>query len=222
MLVNPTYGAGGSPTPTSGYVEDGLNALYDGTSGSLELKNAIYTAYPNPTDKKYQYNIYSNDGMTIECYAQVDGDSSTSYSRAFEAGISDSLVIGFGNGGGSSNSDYRYNPMSFMGGSFDYDIFVDGLTYGDKHTFSIVSTPDPEETASNVVSFYIDGIQVGETKTMNRDAYAQVDDYSVEGVASSRAMNGTVHSGRFYTRALTAADLAANHANDIALYGGNT
>lgn len=35
-------------------------------------------------------------------------------------------------------------------------------------------------------------------------------------------MNGTVHSGRFYTRALTAAELAANHANDVAKYGGNT
>lgn len=219
MIVNPTYGAGGSPAPSSGYVEDRLVALYDRTGGDFEIKNAKYSPDAN---KQYEYEIFSNDGMTVECYAQVDGDSSQAYSRAFEVGYSNAICIGLGNGGGSTSSDYRYNPMTFMGGNTDYDIYVDGLIYGDKHTFTIVSTPDPAETASNTLTYYIDGVQVGETKTMSRDASAVINEFSIEGIRASRTMNGTVHSARFYTRALTAAEIAANHANDIALYGGNT
>ena len=120
------------------------------------------------------------------------------------------------------NSDYFFNPMIFWGGSVDYNIYPNDLKYGDKHTFAIVSTPDPEEVEQNVLSFYVDGVQVGDTKQQNRNAIHNTFYGIVVEGGTSRPMNGTLLSGRFYTRALTVAELAANHANDIAKYGGNT
>lgn len=218
MLVNPTYGAGGSPTPSSGYVEDGLICLYDGDTQEVTSNPAVTN-----DGKTYRWDrCNSSDGATIEGYITVSGASSNAYSRGFNAGIEGTeFCIGFGRGSSSTASDYRFNPMVYWGASIDYDIYPDGLLYGDKHTFVIVSTPDPEETAANTLTFYVDGVQVGDTKTQSRDSQLSLYGVIVEG-GTSRPLNGTLHSGRFYNRALTAAELAANHANDVAKYGGNS
>jgi|GEM_PF-5372385 len=212
-------GGGGqpSPTPSSGYV-DGVMAYYDGTDKSLKVTNEELIA-TDSGGKEYGYVLNSSDGATIEAYIRMDGASSNAYSRGFSVNDTD-FCIGFGNGGGSSDSDYRYNPMIFWGTSSDYDIYPDGLKYGDKHTFSIVSTPDPNEQDANTVTYYVDGKQVGDTKSMARDTLLRISRFYVEG-STGRPLNGSLLNGRFYTRALTAAELAANHANDVAKYGGN-
>lgn len=220
MLVNPNYKAsGGSPTPTpsTGYVED-IMAYYDGTDKSLKVTNEELIA-TDSGGKEYGYVLNSSDGATIEAYIRMDGNSVNTYSRGFSVNDID-FCIAFGNGGGSSDSDYRYNPLIQWGTSLDYEIYPDGLKYGDKHTFSIVSTPDPNEQDANTVTYYVDGEQVGDTKSMTRDTLLRISRFYVEG-STGRPMNGELLNGRFYTRALTAAELAANHANDVAKYGGN-
>lgn len=221
MLVNPIYGAGGgSPTPpSSGYVEGGLICLYDG-----DTQEAISNPAVTKDGKTYRWDrCNSSDGATIEGYITMSGaSSSSSYSRGFNAGVDGTeFCIGFGNGGGGSNSDYHFNPMVYWGASIDYEIYPDDLLYGDKHTFAIVSTPDPEETAANTLTFYVDGVQVGDTKTQSRESPLRLYGVIIEG-GTSRPLNGILHSGRFYNRALTGAELAANHTNDVTKYGGNT
>ena len=221
MLVNPNYKAGGgSPTPSSGYVED-IMAYYDGTDKSLKV--TVTNEELIATDsggKEYGYVLNSSDGATIEAYIRMDGASSSIYSRAFS--VNDvSFCVAFANGGGSSDSNYHYNPLIMRwGGSLDYDIYPNGLKYGDKHTFSIVSTPDPNEQDANTVTFFVDGEQVGEEKTMSRGSSVTINRFIVE-CSNECPLNGELLNGRFYTRALTAAELVANHANDVAKYGGN-
>ncbi|MBQ8095195.1 MAG: hypothetical protein IJ242_16710, partial [Clostridia bacterium] len=59
--------------------------------------------------------------------------------------------------------------------------------------------------------------------TQNRNASKYI--FSLLGIENAsvldRPINGKLYNGRFYTRALTAVELAANHANDVAKYGGN-
>lgn len=217
MLINPIYKAGGSPTPSTGYVED-IMAYYDGTDKSLKVTNEELIA-TDSGGKEYGYVLNSSDGATIEAYIRMDGNSVNTYSRGFSVNDTD-FCIAFGNGGGSSDSDYRYNPLIHWGTSLDYEIYPNGLKYGDKHTFSIVSTPDPNEQNANTVTFFVDGEQVGETKTMSRGSLVTIQKFFVEG-STGRPLNGELLNGRFYTRALTAAELAANHTNDVAKYGGN-
>ena len=217
MLVNPTYGAGGAQS--SGYVEEELLCLYDG-----DTQTVVPTPTATESSGTYDWGrCNSSQGATIEGYITMTGASVGAYSRGFNAGVGGTeFCLGFGNGGGGSNSDYFFNPMIFWGGSVDYNIYPNDLKYGDKHTFAIVSTPDPEEVEQNVLSFYVDGVQVGDTKQQNRNAIHNTFYGIVVEGGTSRPMNGTLLSGRFYTRALTVAELAANHANDIAKYGGNT
>lgn len=217
MLINPIYKAGGSPTPSSGYV-DKVMAYYDGTDKSLKVTNEELIA-TDSGGKEYGYVLNSSDGATIEAYIRMDGKSVNTYSRGFSVNDTD-FCIGFGNGGGSSDSDYRYNPLIHWGTSLDYEIYPNGLKYGDKHTFSIVSTPDPNEQNANTVTFFVDGEQVGETKTMSRGSLVTIQKFFVES-STGRPLNGELLNGRFYTRALTATELVANHANDVAKYGGN-
>lgn len=226
MLVNPNYKAGGgSPTPSSGYVEDKLMYYYEGN----EEKLSVYPFGGNDINvtgtQLSALELDPADGFTIEAYVQLNGDSVNSYSRAFcvTYGSSVDINIAFSNGGGSSDSDYRFNPMIRWGASIDHEINMDGLHYGDKHTFTIVSTPDPEKTADNTVTFYVDGVLSGQSFTQNRNASKYI--FSLLGIENASAMdrpiNGKLYNGRFYTRALTSAELAANHANDVAKYGGN-
>lgn len=221
-------GGGGqpSPTPSSGYVEDKLMYYYEGNDEKLSVYpfegNDIIVTSPQVD----ALQLDPANGFTIEAYVQLDGDSVNSYSRAFcvTSGSSTDINVAFGNGGGSTNSDYRYNPMMRWGASIDYEYFIDGLHYGDKHTFAIVSTPDPEKIADNTVSFYIDGVLSGQSFTQSRTASKyEFTRLGIEnGYEYERPINGKLYNGRFYTRALTAAELAANHANDIAKYGGNS
>ena len=208
-----------TPTPSTGYVED-IMAYYDGTDKSLKVTNEELIA-TDSGGKEYGYVLNSSDGATIEAYIRMDGASSSStYSRAFSVNDT-SFCVAFANGGGSSDSNYHYNPMIISwGGSLDYEIYPNGLKYGDKHTFSIVSTPDPNEQDANTVTFFVDGEQVGEEKTMSRGSSVTINRFIVEG-STARPLNGELLNGRFYNRALTAAELAANHANDVAKYGGN-
>lgn len=226
MLINPIYKAGGSPTPSTGYVEDKLMYYYEGN----EEKLSVYPFGGNDINvtgtQLSALKLDPADGFTIEAYVQLNGDSVNSYSRAFCVTYNDSvdINIAFGNGGGSTNSDYHFNPMVRWGASIDYDsYYVDGLKYGDKHTFAIISAPDPNGTADNTVTFYIDGVLFGQPFTQNRNASKYI--FSLLGIENASAMdrpiNGKLHNGRFYTRALTAAELAANHANDVTKYGGN-
>ena len=226
MLINPIYKAdGGSPTPSTGYVEDKLMYYYEGN----EEKLSVYPFGGNDINvtgtQLSALELDPADGFTIEAYVQLNGDSVNTYSRAFCVTYDSSvdINIAFSNGGGSTNSDYHCNPMMRWGASIDYEYYIDGLHYGDKHTFVIVSTPDAEETADNTVTFYVDGVLFGQPFTQNRNASKYI--FSLLGIENASAMdrpiNGKLHNGRFYTRALTAAELAANHANDVAKYGGN-
>ena len=223
MLINPVYGAGGAQA--SGYVEDKLMYYYEGNDEKLSVYPFAGNDINVASSQVNALQLDSANGFTIEAYVQLNGDSVNSYSRAFCVTYSDSvdINIGFSNGGGTTDSDYGFNPMMRWGASIDYNNYIDGLHYGDKHTFVIVSTPDPEGTADNTVTFYVDGVLFGRSFTQNRNTSKYI--FSLLGIenasALDRPINGKLYNGRFYTRALTAAELAANHANDVAKYGGN-
>ena len=222
MIVNSMYmgfddGGGGGETQT-GYSEEKMLYYYDGISKNMfYFRGSILSPH---SDKTYYARPNSSTGATIEAYIQMDGASRSAYSRGFSLG-SNAFCIAFGNGGGSSGSDYRYNPMIYWGANIDYDIFPSGLIYGDKHSFAIVSAPDLAETDPNTLRFYIDGVQVGEEKSQNRNVEWSEGYLTVEG-STNRPLNGTVFNGRFYTRALSVDELLANHQNDITKYGGNS
>lgn len=210
-----------TPTPSTGYVEDGLLVYYDGNAQEAVQYSKTAT-FSSATNKIIDINKCNpSDGATIEGYILMSGASSaSSYSRGFNVGTGGTeFCLGFGNGG-SSGSDYRFNPMVYWGASMDYEIYPSGLYYGDKHTFAIVSTPNIDPDLANITTFYIDGVQVGDSRSQSRNSTLILTGVIVEG-GTSRPLNGKLYNGRFYTRALTTAELAANHANDVAKYGGN-
>lgn len=226
MLINPIYKAGGSPTPSTGYVEDKLMYYYEGN----EEKLSVYPFGGNDINvtgtQLSALELDPADGFTIEAYVQLNGDSVNTYSRAFCVNYSSivDINIAFVNGGGTTDSDYGFNPIVRWGADIDYEYFIDGLHYDDKHTFVIVSTPDPEGISDNTITFYIDNVKFGQSFTQSRTASKYI--FSLLGIengatVTSRPLNGSLLNGRFYTRALTASELAANHANDVAKYGGN-
>lgn len=227
MLINPNYKAGGgSPTPSSGYVEDKLLYLYDGTAEKLTYGNNFDLGYDG-TAIVTAPHITAVGGWTAEAYATVAGVGDETYQRALcfanrDTSSSD-INIAFGTVSGLQSADYIFNPMLRWGANLDYEVpEIASLTFGTKHTFAIVSIPDPEGIADNTVKFYVDGANVGTDSSQRKSAEIVLSALGIEnGINVTRPLNGTLHSGRFYTRALTAAELAANHANDVAKYGGN-
>lgn len=228
MLINPNYRAGGgSPTPSTGYVEDKLMYYYEGNEEKL-LMNSIITS-PASEYATIVPLLNTSDGWTIEAYFQIDGTASQSYQGVF--GIADGrqgdntlhvdIYIGEISGG-----IYKMNPFLNWGNKYD-DLYELNMEVGKKYTFTITSIPNDDETTANDLLCYLDGAQVGTSKTLARDFYLTptrvgIAEASMAYNSYSRPMNGKLYNGRFYTRALTAAELAANHANDVAKYGGNS
>lgn len=222
MIVNPIYGAGGG-APSMGYVADKLAYYYEGSEEKLSINIPPQEMIVTPQTVSYAPAFNTSDGWTLEAYFQVDGTTSNSWQGVF--GLRDGqyaqkhadFYIG-----DISDSTFKVDPYITWGGSID-DIISVGMTLGEKYTVSIVSIPDPAETEKNTVKYYADGVQFGENRNQNRDEILYPYAVGVEQSSmGSRPMNGKLYNGRFYSRALTAAEIAANHAVDIAKYGGNS
>jgi hypothetical protein len=219
MLVNPNYNAGGgSPTPSSGYVEDDMLYYYDNSGNKIESR----TREIDIDNTGYAASLTLNNVFTLEAYVRVDGASSAgTWFRAFELGKDTNVppvAIGLGSQGGTTDSDICFNVLYYFSGSTsggyaDDVIYQEGLMYGDMHTYSI-------KCDGSQITSYIDGVEVGNPINVS-PLSAKIEGVTIEGRATQRPLNGSLLNGRFYTRALTAAELAANHANDVAKYGGN-
>lgn len=221
-------GGGGqpSPTPSSGYVEDKLLYYYEGNEEKL-LMNSIITS-PASEYATIVPLLNTSDGWTIEAYFQIDGTTSQAYQGVFgiangrQEGNTLHVDIYIGE---ISNDIYKMNVYLSWGNSYD-DIYALNMEVGKKYTFTIMSIPNDDKITANALVCYLDGVQVGTSKTLARDSYLTptrvgIAESSMAYNSYSRPMNGKLYNGRFYTRALTAAELAANHANDVAKYGGN-
>lgn len=221
MLINPIYMAGGSPAPSSGYVEDGLLVYYEGNAEKLSFNKTEKTV----TESRFKYapTINSTNGWTYEAYFEINGNESYEWQGIFgfaETGSSSDNHIDFYIGE-ISGSNYSINPYVKLGETID-DIINNGMTLDNKYTVSIVSVPNADGETANSVHFYVNGAEVGETHSQSRDVTMALVQIAIEDSSiNPRPMNGKLYNGRFYTRALTAAELAANHTNDVTKYGGN-
>ncbi len=214
MIVNPIYGAGGG-VPSTGYVTDKLAYHYEGSEEKLSINIPEMIVTPQTRFNVPAFN--SSDGWTLEVYFQIDGVSSNTWQGIFGISESASAFVSV-YAGDISGSTFKINPYFSWGGSID-DMISAGMTLGEKYTVSIVSIPDPAETERNTVKYYADGVQFGENRNQNRDSILYPRIISVEEApVYDRPMNGKLYNGRFYSRALTVAEIAANHAVDMAKY----
>lgn len=217
---------GGSPTPSSGYVEDELLYLYDGTAEKLIYGNNYDLGYDGTAIVTVPH-ITAVGGWTAEAYITIAGVGDNTYQRALcfagENNQSSDINIAFSTASGLQSADYSFNPMLRWGANLDYIVpEIASLTFNTRHTFAIVSIPDPEGIADNTVKFYVDGANVGTDRSQSKSAEIVLSALGIKnGINVTRPLNGTLYSGRFYSRALLGTELAANHANDVAKYGGN-
>ena len=196
MLVNPTYGAGGAQS--SGYVEDGARFLMSSLSE--------YTFTGRYEDAPSAYTI--EDGITMEVCGSINGAPSgyTDFFSASNIHLStqvDSRV--------PASSDFGFVCWVTGYGAYELFVFPEQMKLGDMHTFTLVQ--DMQTT-----SLYIDGELAGSTAC--QIASQQIS--SVYIFSLYNAHKPLWSSARIYTRALSASEIAANHANDIAKYGGNS
>ena len=196
MLINPTYGAGGAQS--SGYVEDGAQFLMSALSeytftGGYEYAPSAFTI---------------EDGITFEVCGSIN-QAPGGYIDFFSAsGIHLSTRV---DTSVPASSDFGF--VCWVSGYGAYELFVypEQMELGDMHTFTLVQ--DMQTT-----SLYIDGELAGSTA-------CQIASQQISSVNIFQRYNDHKplwSSARIYTRALTAAEIAANHANDIAKYGGNS
>lgn len=224
MLVNPFILGNGAAPVGNGYAEGNLLYYYDNASTKLTYGNNYDLGYDGSTAIIQAPTYNTSKGFTSEAYFSVTGAESSTFQRAWCIGANgNDINITVGTVSGLSDADFIFAPMVRIAANIDYEMpEIAGINFGDKHTFTIVSTPDPLETDPNTVSFYLDGVNVGTTFEQSRGTSIIITDVGIkDGLNVARPLNGTVYNGRFYTRALTAAEIVANHANDIAKYGGN-
>lgn len=224
MLFNPySWGEGAMPVG-NGYVEGNLLYYYDNSDTKLTYGDDYDLGYDGSRGLIQTPTFNTNMGFTSEAYFSVTGSESITFQRVWCIGKgANDINITIGTVGGLSDADFVFSPMVRIAANIDYEMpEIAGINFGDKHTFTIVSTPDPLETDPNTVSFYLDGINIGTTFEQSRGTSIIINEVGIkDGLNVARPLNGTVYNGRFYTRALTPAEIVANHANDIAKYGGN-
>ena len=200
MLINPTYGAGGAQS--SGYVEDAV-AIHENRSWeTADLYQYISGTLGLPP-------IDASTGFTVE--ARVAPTQPTeNYPSFFSldgSGSSVQLGLSTSESEKDASSDFGINVW---GSDWDIIFKPENLNYGDWHTFSFTN----DTTAAKL---YIDG-QLFETKaavtgTRNPTSIGQMYYPSY-----SRVAKGKWGSTRWYNRALTAEEVAANYAIDAEKY----
>lgn len=195
MLVNPTYGAGGAQS--SGYVEDDMLYMASPSDYALSTRKI----YPNFSP----VNINTTDGWTVELCVDI-GNFSGSGIRIFKM---DSIWAGtLQMETGPSVTEGIYSITVFNAGA-TAEVFMSEKFVSGQHTISLAAE-------GTDINFFFDGEYIG---TISSSTFSTNTPSFFAGVDYSWFV---LHNFRLYTRALTAAELAANHANDIALYGGNT
>lgn len=193
MLINPIYKAGGSPTPSSGYVEEGLLYMADQDNNTLGI--CEITQYFNTI------NINTTDGWSAELCLNFSNSAS---GRFFKF---DSIWTGCMQ---STKANDLFTITIFTTQSAGSEtIASEKFTFGQQHTIAVTNE-------GTNLGLYFDGelISMLESATFSQNT---------TNVFAGLNMSGcTLHNFRLYTRALTATELAANHANDVAKYGGNS
>lgn len=197
MLINPTYGAGGgSPTPSSGYVEDDMLYMADQSNYALSTRKITLT-FPS-------VNINTTDGWTVELCLNINNITGTDF-RIFKM---DSIWAGTINlTTGSSVTEGTYSIAVFNAGATT-EVFTSEKFVGGQHTISLA-------VEGTNIDFFFDGEYI---ETINSSTFSTNTPSFFAGYDSSWC---ELHNFRLYTRALTAAELAANHTNDVAKYSGN-
>lgn len=192
MLINPIYKAGGSPTPSSGYVEDDMLCMADQGNNTLAIRKVVQ--YFSTT------NINTTDGWSAEICLNFSNGTGGRFFKfdGIWTGCMQSNV---------ANDLFTITIFTSQSGSSE-TIASEKFVFGQQHTIAVTNE-------STNLKLYFDGelISTLESATFSQNAsnvFAGIDTTGV-----------TLHNFRLYTRALTAAELAANHANDVAKYGGN-
>lgn len=194
MLINPTYGAGGQ---SSGYVEDGarllLSSLCDyNFAGKYEDEQAAFIIENGIT-----FEVCGSINMAPSSYSDFFSASSFHLSTQVDSNVPTGSDFGFV----CWVKNYSQNELF---------VYPEQMKFGDMYTFAFVQ--DMQTT-----SLYIDGELAGSIAC----PIASQQISSIYVFPNINSHGALWSSARLYTRALTAAELAANHANDVAKYGGN-
>lgn len=195
MLINPTYGAGGAQS--SGYVEEGARLLLSSLSdynfaGEYEDEQSAFTIENGVT-----FEVCGSINMAPGGYKDFFSASSFHLSTQVDSNV-------------PTGSDFGF-VCWVKNYSQELFVYPEQMKLGDMHTFALVQ--DMQAT-----SLYIDGELAGSIACpITSQQISSI--YVFPNVNSHTALWS---SARLYTRALTASELAANHANDVARYGGNS
>lgn len=192
MLVNPTYGGGGN---SADYVRDGAVAIMESVAAS------------NPSDCTLQLEdtLTIDEGLTMEICGVVNSAPSgyqdilnVDYHWHLSSQVDSSVP---------ASSDFGFVCWISGHGSNELFVYPDNMSFGDRHTFTFV-------TDMESVKLYIDGEQAGTIADSFGTATAYK--YNVYGKGNA---NIDWDCARFYSKTLTAAEVAANYAVDVAKYG---
>ncbi len=196
MIVNPVYGAGGAQS--SGYVEEGARLLLASLcdynfAGKYEDMQSAYTIENGVT-----FEVCGSINMAPGGYSDFFSASSIHLSTQVDSNVPASSDFGF---------------VCWISGYSSNELFVypEQMKFGDIHTFTLVQ--DMQTT-----SLYIDGELAGSIAC----SIASQQISSIYVFPNANSYTALWSSARLYTRALTTAEIAANHANDVARYGGNS
>jgi hypothetical protein len=184
---------GAGGAQSSGYVEDGLMCMADQGNNTQVIRKV--------TQYFSTININTTDGWSAEiCLNFSEGAAG----RIFKF---DSIWVGCIQIT-ATNSLFTITVFTSQSANSE-TITSEKFTFGQQHTIAVTN----EGTS---LGLYLDGelISMLESATFSQNTTA--------GNAGSDTSGFTLHNFRLYTRALTAAELAANHANDVAKYGGNS
>ena len=193
MLVNSTYGGGGN---SADYARDGAVAI-------LEL-----TAASNPSDCTVQLEntLTIDEGLTMEICGVVNSAPS-GYLDILDV-VSHWHLSTQVDSSVPASSDFGFVCWISGYGSNELLVYPDNMSFGDRHTFTFV-------TDMESINLYIDGEQAGSVAGSFGTTTAST--YNVNGTGGNA--NTDWKCARFYSRALTAAEIAENYAVDVAKYG---
>ena len=193
---------GGGGSSSADYITDGL-IFWDKPLAS-EVQKEI-TVIPNPT-------FDTSSALTVEVAVRIDNiPASDGYARVFElnSGSSTSypLILGLGRRSDEvgTSSDYGVNLWA---GNIDAYPQIPDLQFGDAHTFTYVCQ-------SNVYSFYVDGVRIEGSWTLSSAMSRAITRiYLMHGSTSNRVVTGHCYALRWYSRALSNAEILQNREID--------
>ena len=193
---------GGGGSSSADYITDGL-IFWDKPLASEAQKEI--TVIPNPT-------FDTSSALTVEVAVRIDDiPASDGYARVFHiqgVSVSNTLILGLGKKSDEVGTSSDYGVNLWSGSSIDAYPKIPNLQFGDAHTFTYVCQ-------NNTYTFYVDGIQIEGSWTLSSAISNSINKIMLmHGSTSNRVVTGRCCSFRWYSRALSNAEILQNREID--------